>query len=83
MAIIDPYFSVTRELVVMGQMGWDGLVLLNPETGDFDPLLATSWEWDGNTAIEFKLREDVVFHDGSDFTADDVVYTINFLVDEE
>ena len=82
-AIIDPYFSVTRELVVMGQMGWDGLVLLNPETGEFDPLLATSWEWDGNMAIEFKLREGVVFHDGSDFTADDVVYTVNFLVNEE
>lgn len=82
-AVVDPYFSVTRELVIMGQMGWDGLVLYNSETGEFDPLLAESWEWDGNTAVEFKLREDVVFHDGSTFDADDVVYTVNFLVDEE
>lgn len=82
-SVVDPYFSVTRELVIMGQMGWDGLVLYNEQTGEFDPLLAESWEWDGNTAVEFKLREDVVFHDGSTFEADDVVYTINFLVNEE
>lgn len=82
-AVVDPYFSVTRELVVMGQMGWDGLVLYNNDTGEFDPLLATSWEWDGNTAVVFKLRNDVVFHDGSTFDADDVVYTVNFLVNEE
>lgn len=81
-AVVDPYFSVTRELVIMGQMGWDGLVLYNGETGKFDPLLATSWEWDGNTSVTFTLRDDVVFHDGSKFSADDVVYTINFLVDE-
>lgn len=82
-AVVDPYFSVTREMVIMGQMGWDGLVLYNAETGRFDPLLATSWEWDGNTSITFKLRDDVVFHDGSKFNADDVVYTINFLVNED
>lgn len=81
-AVVDPYFSVTRELVIMGQMGWDGLVLYNSETGEFDPLLAESWEWDGNTAVEFKLRKGVVFHDGTTFDAKDVVYTINFLVDE-
>jgi len=81
-AVVDPYFSVTRELIVMGQMGWDGLVLYNNETREFDPLLATSWKWDGNTAVEFKLREGVVFHDGSAFTADDVIYTVDFLVNE-
>ena len=82
-AVIDPYFSVTRELVIMGQIGWDGLVLFNSSTGKFDPLLATSWKWDGNTAVEFKLREGVVFHDGSKFDADDVVYTVNFLVNAD
>lgn len=81
-AVVDPYFSVTRELVIMGHMGWDGLVLFNNDTGDFDPLLATAWEWQSNTVVDFDLREGVVFHDGSTFDADDVVYTINFLADE-
>lgn len=82
-AIVDPYFSVTRELVIMGHMGWDGLVLFNNETGEFDPLLAKSWEWKSNTVVEFELRDDVVFHDGTKFDADDVVYTVNFLANAE
>ncbi|MFX1242503.1 MAG: ABC transporter substrate-binding protein [Promethearchaeota archaeon] len=38
--------------------------------------LAESWLWLDNTTIEFKLRENVFFHDGSRFTADCVLYTI-------
>ena len=76
-AVIDPYYNNTRELVVMGHMGWDGLVFRDIDTGEFKPLLATNWEWKGDTAIEMDLRNDVKFHDGSDFDADDVVYTLN------
>ncbi len=38
--------------------------------------LAESWYWPDNTTIEFKLRENVFFHDGSRFTADCVLHTI-------
>jgi peptide/nickel transport system substrate-binding protein len=82
-AVVDPYYNNTRELVIQGQVGWDGLMLLDPETGNYEPLLATKWEWKGNTAIEFELRQGVKFHDGSDFDADDVVYTVNFVSKKE
>jgi peptide/nickel transport system substrate-binding protein len=39
------------------------------------PLLAESWKAVDETTWEFKLRRNVKFHDGSDFTADDVVAT--------
>ncbi len=39
------------------------------------PGLATSWSEIGNNTFEFKLREDVVFHNGDPFTAADVAYT--------
>jgi len=82
-AVVDPYFNNTRELVIQGQVGWDGLMLLDPATGNYNPLLATKWEWKGNTAIEVELRKGVKFHDGSDFEADDVVYTVNFVAKKE
>ncbi len=40
------------------------------------PALATSWNRDGELLWRFTLRKGVTFHDGSPFTADDVVYSI-------
>ncbi len=81
-SVVDPYFNNTRELVIIGHMVWDGLVYLNPQTGEPEPLLATSWKWVDDTTLEFELRKGVKFHDGTDFDADDVVYTINFVSDK-
>ena len=41
------------------------------------PSLAVSWKPVKPTVWEFKLRRGVTFHDGTPFTADDVVFTYN------
>ncbi len=41
------------------------------------PRLATKWELVNPTTWRFTLRPVVVFHDGSPFTADDVVFSFN------
>ncbi|MDO1583518.1 ABC transporter substrate-binding protein [Rhizobium oryzicola] len=41
-----------------------------------EPGLAESWQAIDNTTWEFKLRKGVKFHDGSDFTAEDVKFSI-------
>jgi peptide/nickel transport system substrate-binding protein len=44
--------------------------------GAFEPALATAWERIGDTAMRFELREGVVWHDGTPFTADDVKFSL-------
>jgi peptide/nickel transport system substrate-binding protein len=58
--------------------------LVEPDTsGKIVPALAESWSVspDGLTWT-FRLRRDVVFHNGQPFTAKDVVATLNRIVDE-
>ena len=47
---------------------------------NFKPDLAESWDIsDDGTVYTFHLRQDVVWHDGEPFNADDVVFTLNAL----
>jgi len=55
---------------------YEYLIEINTETGALDPVLATSWKTDDGSTWEFSLRKNVKFHDGSDFTSEDVKYTI-------
>lgn len=44
--------------------------------GVVHPRLATSWKFLDDLTLEMKLRDDVYFHDGGKFTAEDVLFTI-------
>ena len=49
-----------------------------------EPALAESWETsDDGLTWTFNLRSGVTWHDGSEFTADDVAYTFNRLIDPD
>jgi peptide/nickel transport system substrate-binding protein len=47
------------------------------------PALAESWEQPDDLTTIFHLRQGVKWHDGSDFTAEDVKYTFDFVIDQD
>ena len=73
---VDPYYNSLRTGLIVAHQAWDTLIYRDPETFQLKPLLATSWRYVDDTTIEFELRSGVTFHDGSTFSADDVVYTV-------
>jgi peptide/nickel transport system substrate-binding protein len=56
---------------------YQGLTRLNFDTNKVEPCLAESWSQPDPKTWVYKLRKDVTFHDGSPFTAADVVYSTN------
>lgn len=46
--------------------------------GSFAPALATEWTWNDATHLTLKLRQGVKFHNGNPFTADDVLFTLQY-----
>jgi peptide/nickel transport system substrate-binding protein len=72
---LDPTDVTDGESIRLCNQLYDGLVRFVPGETEVEPNLATEWTTsaDGLT-WEFKLREGVKFHDGTDFNADAVVY---------
>lgn len=74
---VDPYSTggTSSACRVTYQMVYDRLTYFNTNTNEVVPELATSWETDDVQTFIFHLRDDVVFHNGDKFTAEDVVYS--------
>lgn len=75
---IDPAIAnINWELTITRNV-YDHLTTYNSnDPGTILPALATEWTNDGANLWTFKLRQGVKFHDGSDFTAEDVKATID------
>ena len=71
----DPQRSTDVASVLATKLLYNNLLVVDFETGEFAPQLAESWEQPSDAEYVFNLRQGVKFHDGSDFNADDVLYT--------
>ena len=74
-ATLDPYGIAENFTQSLLNNIYEPLVRYN---GDMvlEPSLAVSWEQTDPLTWRFNLRDDVTFHDGSPFTADDVVFSL-------
>lgn len=70
---LDPMSQNEGPTIAMNGQIYESLVTRDPEL-NLQPELATSWEG-GNDGWVFHLREGVKFHDGADFTAEDVAFS--------
>jgi peptide/nickel transport system substrate-binding protein len=72
---LDPHSQNHQTTTTMLQHTYEGLTRY---TADYkiEPALATSWKQMSDTHWRFNLRKNVKFHDGSNFTADDVVFSL-------
>lgn len=80
-SIIDAIFDPNPQTNQMDRMVFDSLVNYDTDARKYLPGLAVSWKQIDPLTTELKLRQGVKFHDGSEFDADDVVYTFNFVTD--
>jgi peptide/nickel transport system substrate-binding protein len=73
---IDPHFHNLTPNNSLAMHFFDALVIFD-EKQRVTPGLAVSWKTIDDLTWEFKLRKGVKFHDGSPFTADDVVFSMS------
>ncbi|GIK87873.1 MAG: ABC transporter substrate-binding protein [Betaproteobacteria bacterium] len=78
---MDPFSQNENLTNNINNLVYDTLVMRDKDL-KIMPGLATSWEQVNPTTWRFKLRQGVKFHDGTPFTADDVVFSINRAADE-
>ena len=72
---IDPHFTATGTHAEALKHIFDTLIW-SGDGLELQPRLAESWKPINENTWEFKLRRGVKFHDGTDFTAEDVKFSI-------
>lgn len=77
---LDPQVQWNPDSYYVYRNIFDNLVTRD-DKGEIIPQVATAWKQVSDTEIEFDLRSDIAFHDGSKLTADDVVYSVKRITD--
>ncbi len=71
---LDPHSQNHATTLALLQHNYEGLVRYSAKY-EVEPALATKWTFISPTQVRFELRKGVKFHDGTPFTADDVVFS--------
>jgi peptide/nickel transport system substrate-binding protein len=78
---LDPADHRSRQSETVIRNMFDGLVTRDTRSGVHQEL-AEAMNWLDDQTLQVKLRQGVKFHDGSEMTADDVVFTFNRIIQE-
>jgi peptide/nickel transport system substrate-binding protein len=78
---LDPADHRSRPSETVIRNMFDGLVTRDNRSGVHNEI-AEEWTWIDDVTLEVKLRQGILFHNGNEMTADDVVYTYNRVIQE-
>ncbi len=73
---MDPHSQNHATTSTILAHAYEGLTRYNVSY-EIEPALATKWTYLSPTQVRFELRKGVKFHDGSPFTADDVLFSFD------
>ncbi|MGI8854344.1 MAG: peptide-binding protein [Thermomicrobiales bacterium] len=80
--VLNPIVSTDVYSGYITNLLFDGLVVVDPDTLDAAPRLATKWEIaPDNKTYTFTLKQGVKWHDGQPFSADDVKFSYDLYMD--
>ena len=83
-ARLTPGLLVDGAGAIFASFVYDWLFRINGQTGKVEPSLVASYSTSPDAKVwTMKLRQGVKFHNGDQFTADDVVYTVNRWLDKK
>jgi peptide/nickel transport system substrate-binding protein len=74
-ATLDPHVQWDTDSYTIYRNIFDNLLTRDAE-GKIVPQVAASWKYASDTVIDFEIRTDVKFHDGTPLTAEDVVFSV-------
>src|SRR5688572_148921 len=77
---LDGLYSNLRENDILSLVVDDVLYTVNPETLQAQALAAASHRIVDDRTVDVELRRGIKFHDGSELTAEDVVYSYNWII---
>lgn len=81
-ATLNPVISNDQSERDVNYYTMESLLDMDLTTGELKPLLAEKWEVaEDKVTFTFHLRHDVTFHDGAPLSADDVIYSIDRIMD--
>ena len=78
---LDPIMAQAFDAKRMVAQFYEGLLRLGADGKTIEPALASKWTVKSPTEYDFTLRDGLTFHDGTPVTADDVVYSLERIVD--
>jgi peptide/nickel transport system substrate-binding protein len=79
-ASLDPHVQWDTDSYHVYRNIFDNVVTRSPD-GKIVPQIAKAWRYENDTTLVLDIRTDVKFHDGTPLTVDDVVWSVQRIID--